>query len=99
MPSSIIASLHVLAGAVGLFVGPIAMWAPKRRGFHTQVGLVYFGIVSTVCGSAAVLAILHWQTRWWFLLIAIGTFASAALAFWAAGGGRKDGFFCMSLVS
>ena len=60
------------------------MWAAKRPGLHTRVGLFYFAIVSTVCASAAVLAILNWQTRWWFLPIAIGTFASGAVAYWAA---------------
>lgn len=84
MPSSIIASIHVAAGAIGLVLGPVAMWAPKRRGLHFQVGRLYFAILTTVCASAAALAIMNWQTRWWFFLIAIGTFASGALAYWAA---------------
>jgi uncharacterized membrane protein len=76
--------LHVLAGATGLLVGPIVLWAPKRRGIHTALGTVYLAIVATVCISAAILAVLRWSTRWWFLPIAIGTFACAAIAYWAA---------------
>jgi peptidoglycan/LPS O-acetylase OafA/YrhL len=76
--------VHVFAGAIGLALGPIVMSATKRRGPHTRMGLFYFAIVTTVCASAAVLAVLHWSTRWWFLPIAIGTFASAAIAYWAA---------------
>lgn len=80
----ILPMIHVLSGAAGLLVGPVVMWVPKRRGVHTVVGTVYFAVVATVCVSAAILAVLRWSTRWWFLPIAIGTFACAAIAYWAA---------------
>jgi hypothetical protein len=83
-PRDILSLLHVLAGAAGLLIGPIAMWLPKRRGSHTVFGTLYFAIVAIVCMSAAILAVLAWSTRWWFLPIAIGTFACAAIAYWAA---------------
>lgn len=81
---SSLSALHVLAGAAGLLIGPLAMWAPKRRGTHTALGTLYFAVLTLVCASAAVLAVLHWHTRWWFLPIALGTFACGAAAYWAA---------------
>jgi hypothetical protein len=83
-PHNMLSVVHVLAGAVGLLIGPVVMWVPKRRGAHTVIGTVYFAIVAIVCGSAAILAVLAWTTRWWFLPIAIGTFACAVIAYWAA---------------
>lgn len=83
-PQGTLSLMHVLAGTVGLVLGPFVMWTPKRRGLHTRAGTLYFAIVTIVCVSAAVLAVMSWSTRWWFLLIAIGTFACAAIAYWAA---------------
>lgn len=81
---SILSALHVAAGAAGLLIGPLAMRAPKHRGAHTALGTLYFAVLSLVCASAAALAVLRWDTRWWFLPIALGTFAFGAAAYWAA---------------
>lgn len=83
-PHAMLSLVHVLAGATGLALGPVVMAVTKRRGPHTSLGLVYLAVVTIVCVSAGILAVLHWSTRWWFLLIAIGTFASAAVAYRAA---------------
>jgi hypothetical protein len=81
---TVMAAIHVLAGAAGLLLGPVSMWVPKRRGAHTTIGGVYFAVLSVVCATAAVLSVQHWETRWWFLPIALGTFACGAAAYWAA---------------
>ena len=94
---SILSAIHVAAGAAGLLAGPLAMWAPKRRGAHTAVGTLYFAVLSIVCASATVLAVLRWDTRWWFLPIALGTFASGAVAYWAARR-RHDGWLLVHVV-
>jgi hypothetical protein len=77
-------ALHVAAGAVGLVLGPIAMLAPKRPGRHTRAGEAYHWVMLFLCVSAAVLALLDWARIWWFLPIAVGSYAFALLGYAAA---------------
>lgn len=70
-------ALHIIAGTIGLVIGPISMYAPKRRGLHTKVGLVYFYLMAVVCISAIPLSILHWEKSWWFLFVAAFSFSFA----------------------
>lgn len=62
--------LHIAMGCLGLLLGPIAMATRKRRGLHTQVGIVYYWLMSGVCLTAAVMAIMHWQSSNGFLFVA-----------------------------
>ncbi len=66
--------LHIIAGTVGLVIGPISMYSQKRKGLHTQVGAVYFYAMTLVCLSAVALAILHWEQSWWFVFVAAFSF-------------------------
>jgi hypothetical protein len=77
-------ALHILAGGVGLVLGPIAMLAPKRPGRHTRVGEAYHWVVLGVCLTAALLATLDWARIWWFLPIAVGSYLFAAVGYAAA---------------
>ena len=83
MRDSLLRLIHVAAGGIALVVGPIAMWAPKRAGLHSRLGEVFFVVVSAVCVSGGVLAVTHWDTRWMFLFISIGTYAFALLGYTA----------------
>jgi hypothetical protein len=74
---------HIVAGAAALFLGPIAMWAPKRIGLHSRVGESFFAIVTVVCISGGALAAMNWESRWIFFFIALGTYACALLAYLA----------------
>ena len=78
---SVLGLIHVVAGGIALVVGPIAMWAPKRAGLHSRLGEAFFLVVSGVCASGGVLAVMHWESRWMFLFIAIGTCAFALLGY------------------
>jgi len=75
---------HIVAGTVGLILGPIAMTATKRPGLHTRTGEAYYWIMLAVCVSAAALALLDWRRLWWFLPIAAGSYAFALLGYVAA---------------
>lgn len=69
--------LHILAGTIGLVIGPISMYAPKKKGLHTKIGKIYFYAMALVCLSAVSLSILHWQTSWWFLFVSAFSFSFA----------------------
>jgi len=76
-------AIHIAAGSLGLVLGPVAMLSPKRRGRHTRVGTVYFWNMAVVCVSAVGLAILAWSQIWWFVPIAVFSFANALVGYLA----------------
>lgn len=81
----LVLGLHIAAGAIGLVLGLVAMWAAKRpRGPHTRTGEAYHWVMLIVCLSAAGLAFLDWKRIWWFLPIAVGSYAFALLGYVAA---------------
>ncbi len=77
-------SAHVGGGAAALFLGPVALSAPKRIGWHSRVGEAFFAVVTITSVSGGALAVMHWETRAFFQIIAAGTFASAFAAYMAA---------------
>lgn len=76
--------LHIATGAVGLILGPIAMTATKLPGLHTRTGQAYHWVMLAVCVSASALALLDWTRLWWFLPIAVGSYAFALVGYVAA---------------
>jgi len=78
---TIFLSLHIVAGIAGLLIGPAAMLAPKRPGWHPRLGLIYQGIVAVLACSAIGLVTLSPARLWPFAVIAVATEA-AALAGW-----------------
>lgn len=79
-----ILALHIAAGATGLILGPLTMRAVKRRGPHTQLGEAYHWVMLAVCVSASALAILAIHRIWWFLPIAVFSYANALVGYVAA---------------
>src|SRR5438874_722780 len=77
-------ALHIATGTTGLILGPLAMRAIKRRGLHTQLGEAYHWVMLAVCLSAAALAALAWHRLWWFLPIAVFSYANAFVGYLAA---------------
>ena len=67
-----------------MLIGPVALWARKRRGLHTRTGETYFWVVSAVCATGGALAIMKWERLRLFLLISVVTFALALLGYLAA---------------
>lgn len=80
----LILALHIAAGAVGIILGPVAMYAAKRPGPHTRAGEAYHWVMLTVCATAGVLAVLDWFRFWFFLPIALGSYAFALVGYLAA---------------
>ncbi|MGH7429170.1 MAG: DUF2306 domain-containing protein [Candidatus Methylomirabilaceae bacterium] len=75
---------HIALGTAGLILGLVAMTARKLPGLHTKAGEAYHWVMLGVCVSAGTLAILDWHRIWWFLPIAIGSYAFACVGYVAA---------------
>jgi hypothetical protein len=75
--------LHILAGSLGLLVGPLAMLAPKRRGRHPLLGRAYQAATAVLCLTAFGL-VLYRPGLWWLAVIAAATWAAALGGWWAA---------------
>lgn len=75
---------HIALGTVGLLLGPVAMTARKLPGLHTKAGEAYHWVMLGVCLSAGMLALLDWSRLWWFLPIAMGSYAFALVGYVAA---------------
>ena len=75
---------HIAVGTVGLVLGPIAMTAWKGSRLHAWAGELYHWVMLAVCVSAGGLAWLDWERSWWFLPIAVGSYAFAFVAYVAA---------------
>lgn len=78
-----ILAVHVMSGALGLVVGPLAMAArkrPLRRGahWHRRLGLAYQAMVTGLCVSALGLVALK-PSLWWLGIIAVATQAAAVV--------------------
>jgi uncharacterized membrane protein len=79
-----ILAIHIAAGTTGLILGPVAMRAAKRRGPHTRLGEAYHWVMLAVCVSASAMAIIAFQRIWWFLPIAVFSYANAFVGYLAA---------------
>ena len=53
-------AVHVVAGAVAVVTGPIAMLSPKREGRHPRAGTVYFWSLVVISATMALLAVARW---------------------------------------
>ncbi|SEN05760.1 Predicted membrane protein [Mesobacillus persicus] len=73
--------LHIAAGYLALGIGLVAMFAPKRRGRHTTTGKMYFWLVTMVCTSAVVMAVLNWEVSSYLFYIAIFSFLFALVGY------------------
>ena len=70
---------HIVAGSVGLLIGPLAIAMPKRSPWHPRVGLAYQVAVGLLAVSAIRLVALAPGRLWGLGLIAVAT-EIAALA-------------------
>jgi hypothetical protein len=69
-------TIHVASGSLGLLAGPVAMAAPKRRGWHPRIGICYVVLIAVLSVSAIGLAIMR-PAVWWLGIIAAATVAAA----------------------
>jgi hypothetical protein len=82
---------HIAAGSAGLLIGPIAMAAPKHRGWHTRAGISYQVAVAMLTVTALGLAFMAPGRLWPLALIAVATEA-AALVGWLEQRRRRPGW-------
>lgn len=75
---------HIAFGFLALVLGPVAMFSLKIRGIHTRAGELYYWTVLGVCLSASLMAVLDWGRLWWFLPIAVGSYAFALVGYLSA---------------
>jgi hypothetical protein len=79
---------HIAAGAVGLVVGPVAMWRETRR---LRAGVCPFDAVSAgyrwavlvTCASAIVLVVFFRADLWWLAPVAAASYALVFVGRWA----------------
>lgn len=77
--SDILLSLHVVTGALGLVLGPLAMRAEKRLPHQSRTGTWYHSSVLAVSLTAVLLAALDWSTLWWLSILAVVSYGLALL--------------------
>lgn len=83
--TDVVLLVHIALGTAGLILGPVAMVARKVPGaLHARAGEAYHWVMLGVCVSAGALAILDWKRIWWFLPIAVGSYAFALVGYVAA---------------
>lgn len=87
----VLLAVHIAAGTAGLLIGPIAMAAPKRRGWHTRAGISYQVAVAVLTTTALGLTAYEPRRLWPLALIAVATEA-AALVGWLAQRRRTAGW-------
>lgn len=84
MLTSLLISIHILAGILGLLLGVGALSMTKRKGWHTRLGMIYHFCFVVITISASLLAFLNWERLWWFFPIAIFSYLFALLGFISA---------------
>ena len=76
-------ALHVIAGSLGLILGPVAVWAGTQGELEGGAGSAYHWSVLAVCLTACGLVALDFRALWWLLLLAGLSYALALLGFLA----------------
>ncbi len=89
MLHTVLLGVHIAAGALGLALGPLAMWHDTRRLVARQrpaggVSDAYTWAVLAVCVSAIVLVAGYRGDLWWLAPVAVFAYGLAALGRYAA---------------
>ena len=75
----ILFTLHVVAGALGLLLGPLAMWVERYPPHRSRAGSAYHWSVLAVALTAVGLVALGWPAKWWLLPLAGISYSLALL--------------------
>jgi hypothetical protein len=78
---NLILAVHILFGFGALLAGVLAMAVRKSRGLHTRLGEAYHWLYVGIALTACALAALQWERLWWFVPIAVGSYAFALLGY------------------
>jgi hypothetical protein len=84
MAHTVLLGVHIAAGALGLLVGPVAMWRDTRRlatGLprRATASSAYHWLVLAVCVSAVALVVQHRPDLWWLVPVAAFSYALVLL--------------------
>lgn len=82
-PHDSLLALHVIAGSLGLILGPLAIWASRHGQLEGGAHSAYHWSVLAVCLTAAGLVALDLSALWWLLVLAGLSYALALLGFLA----------------
>lgn len=83
-------TVHVVAGSLGLLLGPFAVARPDPTGWAARLGLSYQACVAVLCATAVALAV--WAPALeWLAPVAAAT-EVAALGGWLLGRRRRPGW-------
>jgi hypothetical protein len=82
--------IHITAGALGLLIGPIAIWQDTRslrtgQGRAGGAGSAYLWVVLVISLTAIVLVVRYRDDLWWLAPVAGLSYGLAALGRFAAG--------------
>lgn len=84
MAHTLVLWVHVVVGAAGTLLGPLALWTTWRRRELTPAGEAFHWTVLAVCVSAVGLTIFDWSGLWWFVPISAASYAFAFRGYRAA---------------
>jgi hypothetical protein len=90
MAHTVALTLHIAAGVAGLILGPVAMFAAKRRGRHTRAGTAYHWVFLVLFLSAVALAVMNWDEVWWLAPVGAFSYTFALVGYLAARRRRGD---------
>jgi hypothetical protein len=76
-------TVHIVAGAAGLILGPFAIAAALHAGRRTVAALAYQGAVAVITTTAVGFAVLDWRSWWPFVILAVGTEAAVVGGWWS----------------
>jgi hypothetical protein len=85
-----ILAVHIVAGSLGLLLGPMLLAVARRAVWHARVGLAYQISVAVVCVTAIGLVVL--RPEFWFLAPLAVLTEAAALVGWIIGRRRRLGW-------
>jgi hypothetical protein len=76
-------ALHIVTGALGLLLGPLAIRAERQPPYRSLAGAVYFWAAVAVAMTALALVATDAAALWWLAPLALLTAALAALGHYA----------------
>jgi hypothetical protein len=77
-------TLHIISGAAGLALGPLALLAASRRhSRRAQALTAYVWAVFATCLTAVVVCLLDWSRLWWLVPVAVLSYVLALVGYTA----------------
>lgn len=75
MVHSVVLTVHIIAGSLGLLLIPALVLGLKGTALHVRLGRSLLWCLRVIALTALALAAMNFAKLWWFLLIAAGSLA------------------------